>query len=839
MPRPFPLLLLLSAATALAAEPTLPVVVQEVPPVYPADALAAGAEAVVALGVDISETGAVVGAEIVAPPPGPFAEEFDVAALEAIRSFRFTPARDASGEPIASRIEYVLQFVPTQAAALSMEGEARIGGTRDPLPGATVRVTGPSGAERTVATDSDGKWSFAGLEPGTWQVLVRAPGFDDETATVDVAAGTVASVRVFPTEARPWEARADLEIEVLGTRPQAEVTQRPIGRDEIHYLPGTNGDVVKVLQNLPGVARSPLGIGQLLIRGTAPEDSSYFLDGSEIPIVFHFGGFSTVVNGDELQEVTLLPGNYGVRYGRQLGGVVELVTREALPEKSRAYVSIDLFQATAFLDQEVGSRDALTFSFRRSYVDAILNPVFGAIGLENIRAPRYYDGQICWQHQLANGGKLSAMVLGSDDGFRILGNDAGSVDFGLGISFLKGEVRYTRTFADGWTSETSGIFGPESMTFAVGASSEAYEKPLTGGFRQEWRREAPVDGLGWRAGIDLEGGKFAYEYDVVGFGLPAGEDGSVDWFAPGVYGESTLRTGHLSFTPGVRLDGWIVDQGTELGALDPRMSLRYDVSPDLTLKAGLGKYSQFPEFRQIDVDTGSPGLRPSDALQTSAGFEWAFRPDWSLGITAFHDSLRSLVVGREDAFAFFTGPPPAGPLDTAPYANRGLGESDGVELMAKVETDRTIGWLAGTFQRSTRTDRFGNTGLFAYDQPIVLTALASRELPKRWRLGGRFRFGSGDPYTPVVNRIWELDTREWVPIFGDLTGSRLPPFWQLDARFDKDWVFRRWTLTFYLDLQNATSHQNVEVISWTRDYSREQPIIGLPVVPAFGLKGEW
>ena len=69
---------------------------------------------------------------------------------------------------------------------------------------------------------------------------------------------------------------------------------KTLSADQIQYLPGSNGDVVKAIQNLPGIARAPSGIGQLIIRGTAPEDSAFYVDGSPAPEVFHFGGLTTV-----------------------------------------------------------------------------------------------------------------------------------------------------------------------------------------------------------------------------------------------------------------------------------------------------------------------------------------------------------------------------------------------------------------------------------------------------------------------------------------------------------------------------------------------------------------
>jgi hypothetical protein len=90
-----------------------------------------------------------------------------------------------------------------------------------------------------------------------------------------------------------------------------------------------------------------------------------------------------------------------------------------------------------------------------------------------------------------------------------------------------------------------------------------------------------------------------------------------------------------------------------------------------------------------------------------------------------------------------------------------------------------------------------------------------------------------------VNRVYDMDSRSFIPVYGEADSARLPPAYSLDIRIDKEWKFKTWALTTYLDLQNATNAQNPEVMSWTYDYSEEDPISGLPIIPAFGLRGDW
>src|SRR5690606_12703080 len=112
-----------------------------------------------------------------------------------------------------------------------------------------------------------------------------------------------------------------IEIIVEGERPPREVTRRTIERREIDRIPGTSGDALRSLESLPGVARPPPFSGLLVVRGSAPEDTNAFFDGSLAPLVYHFGGLSSVVPTELLDRIDFYPGNFSARYGRVMGGI--------------------------------------------------------------------------------------------------------------------------------------------------------------------------------------------------------------------------------------------------------------------------------------------------------------------------------------------------------------------------------------------------------------------------------------------------------------------------------------------------------------------------------------
>ena len=815
------------------------------PPVYPEAAIAKGLSGSVLMAIDIAADGSVVAVEVIEADR----EDFAQAAIDNARSFVFEPARLADGTAIDSRIEYRTVFQAEKVAPISVSGQVREAGPRIPLKRARIVVASPNG-ERVIAdTDDEGRFRIAGLSPGPWVASVSAAGHVTETFDFEAVEGKVATVSAYLVrdEVRTGQV-ADDEIVVVAAAPETEVTERTLTAEEVRYLPGSGGDVVKVVQNLPGIARSPLGTGNLRIRGTAPEDSLYFLDGGQIPIVFHFSGLTTVLASDLLEEVAYLPGSYTVRYGRALGGLVDLRTERALPKRSNGYVSVDVFQTALYVQQRVGKRDAFTASARRSYADVVLNPILNDGDL-TVQAPRYYDAQLRWSRKL-DAGWSDVMFLLSDDRFRFLGQgDDEVVLAGFATQFQKLRWLTSRSFGDGLSLDASVVMGPEKKFFESDGSSEAYEKEMRIATRLEFRQEATPDRtLGWTLGTDPNFNRSSFLYDIarppertVSTDRTAPrESGANNIWQPSAYGELSLRAGQFKFLPGIRTDAQVTGSATVF-SIDPRARVIWEVSDTTTLKGGAGRHSQAPTARQLSPSSdGNPDLSAELSYQYSIGIKQVVTEWLDVDLTGFYHHLTDLISGREDRFFFYSGPPPAGPFDTAPYANDGTGRTFGVEFLANVNTDTTTGFFSATLGRSDRVKRPGGERvLFEYDQPLILNALVSQKLPKRWRIGARVRYGSGNPYTPVTNRIFNHDRREFVPVYGERDSARLPPFFSLDIRIDKDYVFKKWTLTTYLDLQNATYSKNVENQGYSYDYREEEPTLSPPPLPAFGLRGEW
>jgi TonB family protein len=844
-------ILSLVLGTLLAAEEAppgaltrAPELVEFVPAEYPPDAEAAGVEGAVVLSIVIGEDGEVRQAEVVEPGPHP---GFGPAALHAVQQFRFTPA-EIDGVPAAVEISYRYEFVlrkaepsPPPDAPIVLEGRIVERGTRAAVAGATVEAQGVA-----VETGADGRFALRGVDPGDVIVRIASPDHEPLSVTERLVVGVVREVeyRISRRRYDPYEAV------VRGERARREVTVRTLTTEEVRTIPGTQGDTLKVLQSLPGVARSPFGIGLLVVRGSEPAETLVYVDGVPIPQLFHFGGVTSVVNGDVVEDIDFFPGNYSTRYGRALGGTVELRTREPRREW-RGAGQLDVFDGRAQAERKVGDGSAYV-SVRRSWVDAVLAVALPRVdpdAANDLRvAPRYWD----WQAKLTLpvlGGAGTAFALGSDDKLEFVreSDRPGRPTVYLSTSFWRVGASHRRPLGKA-THDVVVAAGKDSFDVLRGGQFGLLTDVLTFSLRDALTlRVSPA--LALEVGVDA----LARRIDYSVYAPPTEAPGSVGdpfpeapttvgeaargwWLAPAAFLEADLRA-----HPRLRLVGGVrADVESRFGRaklwVDPRLSAFYEAGARTTVFAAAGLFGSAPEPGETSPTFGNPDLDPERGLHLSLGVRRELPFATRLELTGFHKALWSLVVPTdavgEDGRSLR-------------YSNAGRGETFGVELLLRRELSRGLfGWLAWTWSRSLRRDDptaadYPSWRPFAFDQTHVVALVLSYRLANEWILGTRVRAVTGNPYTPAVGAVLDSDTGRWQCLPGPRLSGRLPAFFQADARLDKRFVFQSWMLAVYLDVQNVTNRENAEFRFQNYDCTTDTPLPSVPLLPAIGLRAEW
>ena len=192
------------------------------------------------------------------------------------------------------------------------------------------------------------------------------------------------------------------EVEVHGEKPPREVTKRTLEQREISRIPGTNGDALRSLRTCPASRGRPGFAGLLIVRGSAPQDTQYFVDGTPVPLVYHFGGLSSVVPTEMLDRIDFYPGNFSAQYGRAHGR--HRRRRPADPKSDRLHgmAQVDLIDARVLAQGPIFDTGwSFAVAGRRSYFDAVARArAQGRAARASASAPVYYDYQAILERDL-------------------------------------------------------------------------------------------------------------------------------------------------------------------------------------------------------------------------------------------------------------------------------------------------------------------------------------------------------------------------------------------------------------------------------------------------------
>lgn len=768
---------------------------------------------------------------------------------------------------------------PAKPATAALSGQVRLAGSNGDVAGVLVLVDGESAG----TTDANGRFALERLTAGEHLISLLGPEGQALHTQLTLPAGASLQ-RTFTLQASLVEQVSVVEKTSLTKSAAGEVS---LSQEEVSEVPGTFGDPVRVLENLPGTSRAPGGVGgALIIRGANPADSSVLIDGMPIPSLYHFGGLTSVVNSEFISNVNFRPGGFGAQYGRATGGVAEIESAALSCNQARATASVDPLDAEAYLCVPVG-RWRLAAAGRRSYLDAFLPALLRASAKEGetptIVTPAYFDYQLkaerLWDRQ-----RFELFAFGARDTLEVSRASSGEdADMSLGVSMAYHRLQLRHFyFGERFRLESAVAPGFLHAVTSDGSQDLSTSHNARGDiFTLQWRETATLRLAGWltwRGGLDHQFTQFDFaSLDVIAnlarrYPTPLAMDAHTQsrWsqhasFVEQAYWtEFVLRaTDRLTVTPGLRAANLVVATAQRF-VLEPRLATRWQATERTALSAAGGVYRKLPDlFSGLLLEGfGQPKLDAERAFHMVMGVER------QLG--RFETKLEGFYVRRDRL------PSPTdevelhdGKAEPVLFRSDGRGRSYGAELLVRLPADparRFSGWVAYTLSRSLRSDRRGlasggsefmvadpttprrggltegHESLSPYDQTHNLTAVGRWELPWNTSLGFRFQLVTGNPTTPLHQgqTYYDADSDLYQVRPGSVApgSGRLPTFHRLDLRFDKHWQFKSWRLTAYLELVNAYNRRPVESFGYDYRYRTRTELKGLPILPLLGFKGE-
>lgn len=802
-------------------------------------------------------------------------------------------AAPANGHPPA---EAESPQVPSPSEVGVVRGRVERAGDRTPMGGAQVLIVpanpgdkpgevradaffdpqaSPPAWVESGETDEDGRFSVEAVPTGPIRIVVLAEGHLRLEWIVEAKRRAKRPLRLFVEQNEESAYRTVVETQ---REPEpGQVGSRELQAEEIATAPGVQGDPLRALQNLPGVARSPGGLGLLVLRGASPNQSRVFLGGHPLPRAFHALALSSVVPAAAIDRLEFIPGNFPSRYGDATGGVVVMHPARLQRQGFHGHGRVDLLGVGGMVGGPVG-KGAFMAAGQRGWVDAVLRTVEAVDETQTFLLPRYYDYQTFFEVPLGPRGVLTARALGAGDRVQsrtpaaLSGETDRQVAFELGSQFHRADLSW-RTRHGGWRFWLTPSFRFERNTarqptrdsasirddYVVSLRAEAM-RPLSRRVTLLVGADAEVD----RYQTELSNGSDSGANSVGGAPQTRVEERGLQ-SAIGVYTQADFRVARWSIVPALRLSGFTLGTAAE-SALDPRISAHWRFAERWKWSMGAGLYSQalVPQrtasgdfidqltsdvagfvilpasIRSLEPRAGfapvADAIEVARAVQASTAISRELGDTWFVELGAF-----ARVIDNADGKVFNAVTGAATPT-TSTYST-----AYGLEALARRRLGpRLWGWLGYTLSAADNrvldpinpADR-GRVTPTSFDQRHNLVMLASYRLPHRWRIGGRFRLVSGSPYTDIAGPVWVPNSSNVLVAGGPPNGERFPVFHQLDVRVDKQWVLRRVSVGTYFDVQNVYNRVNPEAYIYDYDLRTRVNAIGLPIFPSLGLRVDY
>ncbi|MCU1278027.1 MAG: TonB family protein / TonB-dependent receptor, partial [bacterium] len=677
----------------------------------------------VGLLLDVDSEGKVTGITVEQTGGQPF----DDAATAAARRFVFAPAR-ARGRAIPATVPYRARFVapakrPTEIVkvwdgAQPLLGEVRGRGDRAVQPHVNVFV---DEGTRSTVTDEHGRYVIEDLTPGLHTVHFRGSDIRPYDESVELRRNRPVLLTVYV------EVKPRYVSRVRGRTVLQDPIEQTISVEEIRHIAGTQGDTLKAVQNLPGIARPPFNGGLIAVWGSPPGDTRVYADGVYIPTLFHFGGVRSTVNSSLVQSLTLLPGGYSVEHGRGLGGVVEIETRDPRTDGIHGYAQADLVDASGLVEGGIGKSFSFGAAFRVSWLEFFL-PYF--LDQRTRFEPKYWDYQLKLHFRLSARDNLDLFFFGSDDQLDVgLTDTAGGPfrEFAQHTFFHRGLIRWTHRFDGGATLSVTPSVGydvPYGLDVTVGNGLYSNtDGELSFSLRALYH--LPISRvLRFDAGLDYEGTRSTLDArqnptglyregdigDFLGYTAPDPRAGILtdhmvlftNHVAPFASLTIALFKQRLLIMPQLRLEA-MTFQGVKPAHFssssvmpEPRLSTRVRISSRVALQGSIGVYHQAPGSSDLSPIFGNPALTPEMGIHYVAGVEVKATPTLHVELQGFYKDLRNLVV---------RGTSSAEPL----LVDGGVGRVYGAEFLARQELwHNFFGWVSYTLMRSERRDHPGD-----------------------------------------------------------------------------------------------------------------------------------
>lgn len=747
-----------------------------------------------------------------------------------------------------------------------------------PLVGATVFLPQLSPILGTT-TDNLGNFRLTNVPVGRYLLKVQFIGYDVfAIPELVVGAGKEVVLTISLTESLQEMQEVVVVAETPKSQPINEmigVSGRTFSVEETQRYAAAFNDPLRMASAYAGVVAASESNNQIIVRGNSPVGLLWRLEGIDIPNPNHFanegssGGGISMLSAQMLANSDFMTGAFPAEYGNAVAGAFDLKLRKGNNEKSEftaqaSVIGLDIAAEAPFSKNKKAS---FLVNYRYSTLGIISNFITirsGVITFQDLSFNLHFPTKKAGTFTVFGLGGISGQAeKGVADSVRWrqnsrLRNDRDSF-FGMGVIGLTHTAPLgTKTYL-----KTMFAFSTGGNRFLERRFTNDYQL-LDNRKNRYWENRTTFSMLlnhKFSAKSTLRTGFFLKNigYDLLNQSRASLTTPLQDNLKE--KNEAVLLQMYLQWK--YRLNTKLTVQ-TGLHALyfalnrrqmlEPRASLRYEISEKHALSLGYGLHTQAQPIgtyfanvvgRNRQISQANKQLDFTKSHHFVVAYDWVVNENWRTKIETYYQSLFDVPINPNGRSTFSILNQLSGFVSDS-LVNTGKGRNYGLEFtLEKFFSNKYYFLLSSSLYQSKytaadkveRNTRFN--GNFAFSATGGREWLFSKN-NKTNTLGFNIRavYTGGFRYTPI-DLAASLRANREIVVANQVNEARLPNYFRLDVRVSWKKDKPSYSRTLGIDIQNLTDRANVFRLYYDSSIRGLQTEYQLPIVPFLSYRIEF
>ena len=695
-----------------------------------------------------------------------------------------------------------------------------------------------------TTTNSYGFYSLS-LPEGEYQITNSVIGYTTFTQKISLSKNIESTIEleVSPIAMKAVEIVANPE-DFVSTLNQTGTVR--LSSATLKQIPGFAGnvDVLKSLQNVPGIVTFGDGSSFYYVRGGNSDQNLLLIDEAPIYNPSHLFGFFSALAPDAIKDVKVYKGDFPANYGGRLSSVVDVRAREGNLKHFGFAGNIGPYTSDFTLEGPIAKEKcSFLVSGRKSNLNWLQLPD----DEQRTYNFRFYDFNAKFNVRLNKNNRLFLTTFTGRDVFERINKQTPNT-FGINWKNVAGVLRWNHLFNNRLFSNTTAYISRYHYNLDISKEKQEYwtssitnatlktdfsyyinpQNTVKAGFELNAHQSNP--GKMYYAGEQIQSGMA--EYQSTEFGIYASNEQQIGKKFFARYGLRLNRWNDLGPTSVYFFDAnhKVIDTVDVSSKtiyksflnLEPRINLKYSIGENASISFN---YNHTVQHLQVLSNSTSPftslevwvpsgsNIKPQQADQFSLGyFSKVFQGQFDFSTEVYYKRLYNQIDYKDHA-NMLINPLIEGEL------RFGDGHSYGLETLLRKSKGEFTGWISYAFSRAIKQIAEVNNGKAfpaAYDRPHNISVTLAYAKGKHWSFSSHWLYLTGSPFTSPTGFYYSNGNT--VPIYGEKHNDRYPDYHRLDLSisYKLNKPEKKFQHSLVLTIYNAYGRHNPFSVSFNK-----------------------